>query len=73
MRYAFTVLAVLMLLLSAANLLFTVSVEHKFCQVTGAATATSVQKPADPAANPSREQSWQWYERFYALGKSLGC
>jgi hypothetical protein len=46
---------------------------HKFCQVIRAATATPVQKPANPAANPSREQAFEWYQRYRDLGRSLGC
>jgi hypothetical protein len=76
-RYPFVVLVALVLALEVASLLFTTnyvaSNDHKFCQVVTAATETPVQKPADPAANPSREQAWEWYERYAALGRSLGC
>lgn len=76
-RYAFVVLAALALLLSAGNLLFTVhyvgASNHKFCSVVLAVTATPVQRPADPKANPSRENQWEWYERFVQLGQGLGC
>ena len=46
---------------------------HKFCQVVSGVTAVPVPKPADPAANPSRENQYEWYERFVSLGRSLGC
>lgn len=76
-RYSFVVLAAMALLLSAGNLLFTtheVSTNNrKFCQVVNATTAVPVAKPADPGANPSRETSYEWYLRFAALGRSLGC
>ena len=59
------------------SILFTVhyvnAANHKFCQVVTAATATPVARPANPAANPSREQAWEWYERYAQLGRSLGC
>lgn len=76
-RYAFVVLAALALLLSAGNLLFTVhevsANNHKFCQVVAGVTAVPLPKPANPAANPSRENQYEWYERFVSLGRSLGC
>lgn len=76
-RYAFVALAVLALALSGACLLFTVHYvganDRKFCDVITGFTVTPVQRPADPAANPSREMSWEWYERFVRLGRGLGC
>jgi hypothetical protein len=76
-RYSFVVLVILSLLIGVTSILFTVgyvnSANRKFCQVVSATTATPVQKPADPHANPSRENQWEWYERFAALGRSLGC
>lgn len=75
LRYALVVLAVLPLLLSGANLLFTVSAvsgsDHKFCQVVTGFTAVRVPKPASPA-DVSRERQYEWYERFVALGRGLG-
>jgi len=72
-RYPFVVLAVLIALATAANILFTVSVEHKFCQVASAASATPVQRPASAKASPVRETQWEWYMRFRSLKSSLGC
>ena len=46
---------------------------HKFCEVVTGVTSVPVPRPADPKANPSRETSWEWYERFVSLGRSLGC
>lgn len=46
---------------------------HKFCQVITPFTSTKVTRPANPKANPSREQAWEWYERYVSLGRSLGC
>jgi len=68
---------VVMVLLVAACLVFTsldVSAsDRKFCDVIHGFTAVQVQQPADPAANPSRENQWLWYQRFVSLGRSLGC
>ncbi len=76
-RYAFVVIALLMLLLSAGNLLFTVhyvgDANRKFCQVITGVTSVPVPKPADPAGNPSREKQFELYEQFVSLGRSLGC
>lgn len=76
-RRAVATLAVLVIALTATNIGFTIvwvgKSNHAWCGVVSAATATPVQRPPDPAANPSREQSWEWYERFVALGRDLGC
>lgn len=68
---------VFLIALIAASMLFTVNYVHDtnrdFCGVVNAATATPVERPSDPAANPSREQAWEWYQRFMDLGRSLGC
>jgi hypothetical protein len=47
--------------------------DHKFCQVVNGITSIPVPKPADPLSNPSRENQYEWYLRFVALGKSLDC
>jgi hypothetical protein len=44
---------------------------RKFCQVIS--DVVPVPRPADPAANPSRETSYVQYERAVRLGRSLGC
>lgn len=44
---------------------------RKFCQVITA--IVPVPRPADPAANPSRETAYEQYEGFARLGRSLGC
>jgi len=75
--YGFVVLAVLAVALAAASMLFTVhevtSNDRKFCQVITGFTAVPVPKAADPRANPSRETSYEWYERFVRLGRDIGC
>lgn len=71
------ILFVLTLVLAGANLLFTThevsANDHKFCQVVTGVTSVPVTRPPDPAANPSRENQWEWYERFVQLGRDLGC
>lgn len=71
------ILFVLMLLLAGTNLLFTVhqvaANDRKFCQVVTGFTAVPVPRPASPAANPSRERQYEWYQRFTRLGQDLGC
>lgn len=68
---------VVIVALIGASILFTVtyvrSTEREFCQVITAATQPPAAKPSDPAANPSRVQAYEWYLRFAALGRSLGC
>jgi hypothetical protein len=46
---------------------------RKFCAIVQAATAHAVPKPADPAANPSRENAYVFYLKFVKLGRDLGC
>lgn len=76
-RKAAVRLVLLIVILSGANLLWTAyevrSVGQDFCGVISGFTAVKVHRPADPAANPSRETSWEWYERFVSLGQRLGC
>lgn len=68
---------IVMTVLIAASLLFTWQYDmdsgRKFCDVVTAAIAVPVGRPADPAANPSREHAWQFYEKFVQLHRSLGC
>lgn len=70
-------LFVLSFALSGAGLLWTAHVsaadDRKFCGVVTGVTSVRVPQPANPKANPSRETSWQWYERFVRLSRDLGC
>lgn len=45
---------------------------RKFCSVVTTLTVP-VPRPADPAANPSREHAYTAYVRVSELGRSLGC
>ena len=47
--------------------------DHKWCSAMTLLTERPVPKPADPAANPSREQTYRFYMTFVELKHSLGC
>lgn len=76
-RYAVVALFSLAALLTATNILFTVTYVHasdrKWCTAMTLLTARPVPKPADPKANPSRQASWQFYQTFLDLRRNLGC
>ena len=71
------VLVLLGFLLTGANLLFTAHYvstdDRKWCATMTLLTARPVPKPPDPAANPSRAQTYRFYETFVTLKRSLGC
>ena len=46
---------------------------RQFCAVITGVTSVPESRPADPAKNPSRVTSYEHYERFLQLGRSLGC
>ena len=70
-------LAVLIAALVGLNLLYTAyavsSDDHKWCAAMTLLTAHPVPKPADPKANPSRAQTYQFYVTFVQLKRNLGC
>jgi hypothetical protein len=72
---AVVVLFLIAALAGAGNLFWTGRAidgnNHKFCQVISG--IVPVPRPADPAANPSRETAYEQWERFAGLGRSLGC
>jgi hypothetical protein len=52
------------------------SVEHsqkQWCTTLSLLTAVKVQKPADPAKNPSRVEAYTLYNAFSVLKKKYGC
>lgn len=63
--------------LFAASLLYTAHAvstdDHKWCAAMTLLTSKPVPKPANPKANPSREQNYQGYETFVQLKHRLGC
>lgn len=75
--YGFLVLTLIGLILDVGVILIGFHAiddnNHKFCQVLNAATSSQVSRPADPIRNKAQEQQWEWYQRYMALGKSLGC
>lgn len=47
--------------------------QHDWCQTLDLLTSRPVPRPADPAANPSREQTYILYSDFLDLRHRLGC
>ena len=76
-RRAYVILALISLALSGTSAAISQraisSSDHKFCDVVSSFIAKPVLKPSNPSADPSREQSYEWYIRFAKLDKSLGC
>ena len=71
------ILVLVVAVLCGANLLFTARTvtndDHKWCAAMTLLTARPVPKPADPKANPSRQQTYRFYMTFVELKHSLGC
>lgn len=76
-RWAAVGLLLLTLVVGGANLAATYEVVHasnqKWCATLDLLTARPVPRPADPAANPSREQTYVLYADFTDLRHHLGC
>jgi hypothetical protein len=76
-RRAVVYLFVLNLVLTALvafGLVHYVSAQNaKWCSTLVLLTATPVAAPADPGANPSREQAFVLYSDFRHLRRELGC
>ena len=47
--------------------------DRRWCGTMNLLTANPVTRPADPAANPSREASYQLYIDFLTLKQDFGC
>jgi len=46
---------------------------HQWCDTLTLLTKNPVPKPADPQANPSRQQSYLLYSDFVKLRHKFGC
>ena len=71
------ILVLIWVLGAGANLLFTaheVNVsQHRWCQTLDLLTAHAVARPADPRANPSRENAYIFYRDVTDLRHRFGC
>ena len=71
------VLVLVVAALAAANLLYTAHAvtenDRQWCAAMTLLTSRPVPKPADPKANPSRQQTYLYYMTFVELKHSLGC
>jgi hypothetical protein len=47
--------------------------QQQLCSVIRLVTIHPVPKPPDPKANPSRQQSWEFYEAFVRVGNEYHC
>jgi hypothetical protein len=47
--------------------------QQNWCASLALLTANPVPRPADPKANPSREQSWEFYQSLVQLQHRFGC
>ena len=46
---------------------------HQWCAALDLLTAHPVPRPADPAANPSRVEAYEWFMVFRHLGQRFRC
>lgn len=46
---------------------------QNWCAALVLLTGNPVPRPADPAANPSREQAYELYQDFIAIERRFGC
>jgi hypothetical protein len=76
-RHAVIVLFVINFLVAGACLWFATyevsSANRQWCDTLTLITAKPVPKPADPAANPSRMQTYTLYLDFVTLKRHFGC
>ena len=84
LAYSIVVLAVLMLGVGVGDLFWSAHLADRaaqqdrqtraeLCTLISPAVAVPVPKPSDPAANPSRETTYEWYERYLTVSTSFGC
>jgi hypothetical protein len=47
--------------------------DRRWCSTLALLTARPVPRPADPKANPSREDAWRFYVNLRTLEHHFGC
>lgn len=47
--------------------------EHQWCETLTLLTEKPIPRPADPKANPSRENTYLFYAHLKALESKFGC
>lgn len=78
-RYALAAgVLVLLLLLAVAGSYWVAAWEvtrndQRWCDTLSLLTSTPVPRPADPAANPSRQQTYLFYTDLATLRNQFGC
>jgi hypothetical protein len=76
-RWAAIGLLLLTMIVGGANLAATYlevrASNHTWCATLDLLTSRPVPRPADPAANPSREQTYVLFTDFTDLRHHLGC
>lgn len=76
-RRAYILLVLISVVLSALSILYSVRLvngnNRQWCDIINTIIATPIQKPADPKAHTSRQRSYEYYQKFVKLDKSLGC
>ena len=76
-RRSYLILVGISVFLSGLVLLWGIKTVHDnnqhFCQFISSEITGPVVKPANPAANPSREKIWEATVKLIVLGDSLDC
>ena len=79
MRVAWAWIAIIILIIGglgstiAGGIVYTRSQVQHECQALNILVAIPVPKPADPKANPSREQNYLFHQALVSWAKSDGC
>lgn len=79
MKVALALVTVILLLIAGLVVEYAVAAhvawhtQQQWCDTLNLLTKDKVPEPADPAANPSREQTYQLYEDFVHLRGTFGC
>lgn len=75
--YSMIFLFALSFLLSAGSYWLAASAvrssNHRWCSTLGLLTSKPVPRPADPKANPSRENAYVFYAHLKTLERDFGC